>query len=327
MLLKYGMSLQNDDQSLEAKEVYIFLLKFDGKIKQTAQRLLASMSKNGSMKPLLERVNTMNFDHLNFRLNRSINLGSRLEKLLNRLGQKFTFEVMKAEITSEILDLSYEMSIIIQEEKEWYANELSDSFHELRKREQMLNETDLYMGYTMDELVFYINQQIFMMERKQKQEKWKSILCGVASCFIPGIPWTKSVGYAVKTTAHGLVQHALHEAECTELKFLDFLLEFSGAFSQLGTDIALLRTKEDFQTFDFGGIKRFLDADVFKMLKSEDFYIDTACLLGTSKKHYISDKQTHSQIKVNLNFHKKSGTRLKFINISSFAANGITSFN
>ena len=72
----------------------------------------------------------------------------------------------------------------------------------------------------------------------------------------------------------------MSDQNCEELKFFDFLIEFSGAFAQLGTDIALLRTKEDFQNFDFGGLKRFKNADVFTMLQDEGFYIDASCLLG-----------------------------------------------
>ena len=70
MLLKYGMSLQSNENSLEAKEIYIFLLKFDGKIERTAKRLLASMTKSGSMQPLGPRVNSLDFNRLNQRLDR-----------------------------------------------------------------------------------------------------------------------------------------------------------------------------------------------------------------------------------------------------------------
>ena len=72
----------------------------------------------------------------------------------------------------------------------------------------------------------------------------------------------------------------LSQAECEELYFVDFLMEFSGAFAQLGTDLSLLRTKEDFENFDFGSLKQFMDSDVFGMLNEEGFYMDTSCLLG-----------------------------------------------
>jgi len=75
----------------------------------------------------------------------------------------------------------------------------------------------------------------------------------------------------------------LANQECEELKFFDFLQEFSGEFAQLGTDIALLRTKEDFQNFEAQGLKTFMNSDVFGMLTQEDFYIDTSCLIGLAE--------------------------------------------
>ena len=79
---------------------------------------------------------------------------------------------------------------------------------------------------------------------------------------------------------HSKAASWLKEQSCDELKFFDFLIEFSATFAQLGTDIALLRTKEDFKDFDYSGLKQFKEAEVFTMLQDIDFYEDVGCLLG-----------------------------------------------
>ena len=280
MLLKYGLGLQTSEKNLEAKHIYIFLLKFDGKIKTTAQRLLASMSNNGSMQPLVPRVNALDFNQLYQLLERKVEIGIRLENLLNRLGQKFTFEFMLAEISYDILELAEEMHSTITEDKEHLANELSNSFAELRKREQSLNVTRFEMEYTMNDLVFYINSQIDMLERHAHQEKVKSIITGILCGFAtgPGIP---AYGPFMQQASYlGQIEKYLQEANCEELKFFNLLLEFADTFGQLGNDIAQIRTKEDLKDFDFGVIKTFIDADIFAVLQSDDFYVDSACLLG-----------------------------------------------
>ena len=143
-----------------------------------------------------------------------------------------------------------------------------------------MNETNVYMDYAIENLIELINAQINELTREQEQKEKKNALCAVGSLFIPGVPFTKSIKKGANAAINGMAADWLSDQTCEELKFFDFLLEFAGAFAQLGTDIALLRTKEDFENFDFGGLKRFMDADVFEMLSDGDFYVDTSCLLG-----------------------------------------------
>ena len=98
--------------------------------------------------------------------------------------------------------------------------------------------------------------------------------------FIPGVPFTRAIKKGVNTAMDTVSAVWLADQTCQELKFFDFLQEFAGEFAQLGTDIALLRTKDDFQNFEADGLKTFMNSDVFGMLAQEDFYIDTSCLLG-----------------------------------------------
>jgi len=125
-----------------------------------------------------------------------------------------------------------------------------------------------------------INLQLNSLRRAKEQEEKKHAISALCGLFIPGIPFTYGIKKGVNAAVDGLAAQWFADQTCEELKFFDFLQEFSGEFAQLGTDIALLRTKEDFQNFNADGLKKFMNADVFAMLREGDFYIDTSCLLG-----------------------------------------------
>ena len=165
-------------------------------------------------------------------------------------------------------------------ERDEYERALSDSFLALREMEHRVNETNLYMDFAIDTLVELINFQIESLMKAQDQKEKKNALCAIGALFIPGVPFTKSIKKGVNAAINGKASDWLSDQTCEELKFFDFLLEFAGSFAQLGTDVALLRTKEDFQNFDFGGLKRFMDANMFEILSDDHFYIDASCLLG-----------------------------------------------
>merc|ERR1712227_204768 len=274
MLLKYGVGLQNNDQSVEATEIYYFLEKMatDMKIKRSVKKLLSGMDSEGSMEPLNDMIEDESIKSLSGKLDRRLELGVRVENLLNLMGKKFQFKTMMRDIADDILDITSEYIEIFEQEQEFYAEKLASSFEILLAKEQKLNKTDSEMGWKMEEVIYYINAHIGQMIRKQEQEAKKASLCAIGSLFIPGVPFTKAVGQGTTAYIRSQAKKWLQDQTCEELKFFDFLIEFSGAFAQLGTDIALLRTKEDFQTFDFGGLKRFKNAEVFSMLQDEGFY-------------------------------------------------------
>ena len=109
MLLKYAVGLQNNDQSREAQEIYVFLQKFPGKIKRTADKLLSNMDQQGAMKPINEPVANGSFEEVNQKLSRRLSIGTALESVLNIMGQKFTFQTMFRDVVDTALDRSLKL--------------------------------------------------------------------------------------------------------------------------------------------------------------------------------------------------------------------------
>ena len=52
--------------------------------------------------------------------------------------------------------------------------------------ENQILQHDHDLNYTIEELEFWINQQIDSLERQAKRDKWKSALCFAGTFFIPG---------------------------------------------------------------------------------------------------------------------------------------------
>ena len=191
----FSCNFQNQDQSQEAQEIYFFLQKLPpGKIKNSAKRLLNGMDSDGSMAPMNKMVENMSMEILESKLERRLNMGMRLENLLNMMGKKFQFKTMFLDLATDVLDITSEYIEIFEEEQDHWERELAASFQILDKKEQKLNKTDLEMGYKMEELIIWINYQIEQMVRKQEQEAKKSALCSIGSLFIPGVPFTKAIG-------------------------------------------------------------------------------------------------------------------------------------
>jgi len=107
MLLKYAIGLQNSDQSSEAQEIYIFLQKVQNvQIRKTAEKLLANMNKNGEMQPNNEMVAKRSFNEISQKLEKYLNIGTKIESALNMMGQKFTFQAMMKDIADTALGMS-----------------------------------------------------------------------------------------------------------------------------------------------------------------------------------------------------------------------------
>ena len=152
------------------------------------------MNSDGSMTPMNNMVENMSLEILESKLERRLNMGIRLENLLNMMGKKFQFKTMFLDLATDVLDITSEYIEIFEEEQDHWERELAASFQILDKKEQKLNKTELEMGYKMEELIRWINYQTAQMVRKQEQEAKKSALCSVGSLFIPGVPFTKAVG-------------------------------------------------------------------------------------------------------------------------------------
>ena len=166
----------------------------DVKVKRSVKKLLSGMDSEGSMKPLNDMREDESMIILSEKLERRLNLGVRVENLLNYMGKKFQFKTMMRDIADDILDITSDYIEIFEQEKEFYAEKLASSFEILNTKEQKLNKTDMEMGWKMEEVIYYINAHIGQMIRKQEQEAKKASLCAIGSLFIPGIPFTKAVG-------------------------------------------------------------------------------------------------------------------------------------
>lgn len=181
----------------------------DLKIKRSVKKLLSGMDSQGSMKPLNEMIEDESMMALSGKLERRLELGVKVENLLNFMGKKFQFKTMMRDIADDILDITSEYIEIFEQEKEFYAEKLASSFEILNAKEQKLNKTDMEMGWKMEEVIYYINAHIDQMIRKQEQEAKKASLCAIGSFFIPGIPFTRSVGHGIIINNKDLVLNYL----------------------------------------------------------------------------------------------------------------------
>ena len=104
MLLKYAIGLQNSDQSSEAQEIYVFLQKVQNvQIRKTAEKLLTNMNNGGEMKPANELVQKFSFNEISQKLEKYLNIGSKIESILNVMGQKFSFHAMMRDVADAAL--------------------------------------------------------------------------------------------------------------------------------------------------------------------------------------------------------------------------------
>ena len=103
MLFKYGVSLQNNDQSSEAQEIYKFLQKYPSKMQRTALKLLNGMNKSGSLKPIRKLTVSSDYRTIQKRLARKLTLGNKTENALNMLGRKFTFGTMLRDLSDTVI--------------------------------------------------------------------------------------------------------------------------------------------------------------------------------------------------------------------------------
>ena len=280
-LLKYAVMLMNQDTIDESQEVLHFITRFNSATSRTAKSLLSIMSKDGQIDVDRKPVSRLTFPKLQSRLNRRINRGKRLENALNKLGELFDFTFMFYEMVDIMLEIVEEELYDIQEDLYEANNDVARSYESLQIMQHGLEMTHLDLYDDLDLLVNFINLQINALQKAADRQKRCSVVGSVMS-FIPGVG--KGVrGAAAKgaeAAMYAEISSKLGELECENLTILDFLTEFVYKFALLGEDVIRLRTPEDFKTFEASALKEFFSGDLLEILSSEDFYVDTSCLLG-----------------------------------------------
>ena len=125
----------------------------------------------------------------------------------------------------------------------------------------MMNITTADMHNKIDLLVYRINQQIQSIQIAERQQAMMSGLGAIAGVFMP---WTWFSGSSMKAAAeaaiHGEIASKLSSVECEDVPLLNFLTEFAARYAVLGTEVALLRSIDDFKNFDRKTLKEFFQS-------------------------------------------------------------------
>ena len=137
----------------------------------------------------------------------------------------------------------------------------------------------------IDLLTVRINQQINSIQSAAKRQAALSGFATVAGLFMPWTYFSRSnMKAATESAVNIFIANKLNDVECENLALFNFLAEFAATFSVLGTDVALLRTMDDFKNFERQSLKQFFQSSELKeMLESEDFYFSAACVLGLAE--------------------------------------------
>ena len=260
-LLKYAIILANEETMNEAQEILVFLTKYQDGIGQSANQLLDRMGKNGDFDSYTRPIQQKRYSDLTKKTDRLIRRGQRIENTLNKMGELFEFKTFVYDVLDVILEESEAYLQDLRLEEDQVLNDLSKSFEALQNYEYMLNMTTSDLHYKIELLTVRINQQIQSIQIAEKQQAMLSGLGAIAGVFMP---WTwfsgSSMKAATEAAIHGEIASKLSSVECEDLELLNFLTEFAARYSVLGTDVALLRTVDDFKNFDRKTLKEFFQS-------------------------------------------------------------------
>ena len=260
-LLKYAIILANEETINESQEILVFLTKYPGGIGQSANQLLDRMGKNGDFSSYTKPIPQKPYSDLTKKTERLIRRGQRIENILNKCGELFEFKTFVYDILDLILEETEAYMHDLRLDEDEILEGLSQSFKSLQDYEYMLNITTADMHNKIDLLCVRVNQQIQSIQIAEKQQAMMSGLGAIAGVFMP---WTwfsgSSMKAATEAAIHGEIASKLSDAECEDLELLNFLAEFAARYSVLGTEVALLRTIDDFKNFDRKTLKEFFQS-------------------------------------------------------------------
>lgn len=259
--LKYAIILANEQTINESQEILVFLTKYPGGIGQNANQLLDRMGKNGDFDSYSKPISQTSYSNLTKKTERLIRRGQRIENILNKCGELFEFKTFAYDILDLILEESEAYMHDLRLDEDDILEDLSKSFQSLQNYEFMLNITTADIHYKIDLLVVRINQQIQSIQIAEKQQAMMSGLGAIAGVFMPWT-WfsTNSMKAATEAAIHGTLASKLSSVECEDIPLLNFLSEFAARYSVLGTEVALLRTIDDFKNFDRKTLKEFFQS-------------------------------------------------------------------
>ena len=284
-LLKYAIVLANEQTINESQEILIFLSRYECQTGRTATKLLNRMGKHGQFDSFTRPISQKSYNDLSTKTDKIIQRGVRIENFLNKFGEMFEFKKFILEAADFIIEETNEYMQDLRLEEDELLDDLSKSFRALQHMEYKLNMTTIEMYDLIDLLTVRINQQITSIQVAAKQQAALSGLCAIAGLFMPWTWFSRSnMKAATESAVNGVIAYKLNDVECENLALLNFLTEFASTFSVLGTNVALLRTIEDFKNFERQSLKEFFQSSELKnMLESDDFYFSAACVLGLAE--------------------------------------------
>ena len=265
-LLKYAIILANGETINESQEILVFLTKYQDDIGHGAKQLLDRMGKHGDLNSYSKPIPQKSYSDLTMKTQRLIRRGQFIEKILNDFGESFDFQTFIKDTLDLILEESTAYMNDLRLDEQQISQDLTQSFESLQNYEYMLNMTTADMQNKIDLLVDRINQQTQSIEIAEKQQVVMFGLESIAGIFIP---WTRFSGNlmnaATETAIHGEIASKLSSGECEDLPLLNFLTEFAARYSVLGTEVALLRTIDDFKNFDRKTLKEFFQSGELRL--------------------------------------------------------------
>ena len=281
-LLKYAIVLANEQTIDESQEILIFLSRYECQTGRTAAKLLNRMGKHGQFDSFTRPISQKFYTDLSMKTDKILQRGVRIENFLNKFGEMFEFKKFILEATDFIIEETNEYMHDLRFEEDELLENLAESFESLQNMEYKLNMTTVEMYDLIDLLTVRINQQITSIQVAAKQQAALSGLCAIAGLFMPWTWFSRSnMKAATESAVNGVIAYKLNDVECENLVLFNFLAEFASTFSVLGTEVALLRTIEDFKNFERQSLQEFFQSSELKeMLESDDFYFSAACILG-----------------------------------------------
>ena len=280
-LLKYAIALMNQETIDESQEILTFLTKFKTATGATAKKLLKTMNKNGQIDSDRKPTPRESFEKLGNKISKRIHRGQRVETVLAKLGKLFNFTDMVYEIFDTMLEVVEDELQETRNDLHDSQNSVAESYQSLQKMETQLLYTNRMINDDIELLVHLINLQIHSLEMAAARQK-RCAIVGSVLAFVPvvGGGLRGSASKAIEAAFYSEIESKLGDLECEQLTIFDFLEQFTYKFSLLGEDVSKLRTPEDFKNFEPNALKEFFSGDLREIIRGDDFYIDTSCLLG-----------------------------------------------